>query len=296
MAKRFINPNWKLLRNYNSDLQAAYFYVWDKADCTGVYVHDRDYFEVDLKPKSIITVDILTTLPEFKKLDGNRILIKDFLFVNNEGVLKIDYNPHKPIFRAIEKTGLEIFADLSLFIEYGKKEEKQRVGFKAWFKLENENFKLIEEGKGEDEGKDENGKRVQGENHEPVEMPMGFLMDHKFREINPKYPQRPSKDIPAIIEWANFINSQSGSDNTISFFTAIERTTVMDFWEKFAEWYRDTGETNDLDYLQKFKLQKIYTEIKNGTAKKPFNSSYSNGGNNPSAVVIRPDKAFNTAL
>jgi hypothetical protein len=147
----------------------------------------------------------------------------------------------------------------------------------------------------EDGNESEDGNEIKKRN-EPVEMPMGFLMDRKFREINPKYPQRPSKDMPAIIEWANFINSQSGSDNTISFFTAIERTTVMDFWEKFAEWYRDTGETNDLDYLQKYKLQKIYTELKHGTAKKPFNSSYSNGGNNPAAVVIRPDKAFNTAL
>lgn len=271
MAKRFINPNWKLLRNYTSDLQAAYFYVWDKADCTGVYFHDQDYFDVDLKPKAIITIDILATLPEYKKLDRNRILIQDFLFVNNEGVLKVDYNPHKPIFRAIEKNGAQIFENLGLVVEFGKKENNQRMTYKSFFKLENKSFKLIEEGEGKGKEEDEKGKRVQGETQAFEEMPLGFLMDKKFREVNPKYPHRPSKDMPAIIEWANFINSQSGSPNEIAYFTPDERTAVMEFWEKVAGWYRDSGETNDLDYLQKFKLQKIYTEIKNGTGKNKSN-------------------------
>lgn len=143
---------------------------------------------------------------------------------------------------------------------------------------------------------EEQEKEVGKEKEQDTEMPMGYLMDKKFREINPKYPQRPSKDMPAIIEWANFISSQSGSSNTISYFTPDERTAVMEFWEKVANWYRDSGETNDLDYLQRFKLQKIYTEIKNGTAKKSNGGGYSSGGHNPAAVVIRPDKTFNTSL
>lgn len=111
-----------------------------------------------------------------------------------------------------------------------------------------------------------------GEN-QSGDLPMGHLMFLKFTSINPTYPQRPSNDYPAITEFANFIAAQLGFQNQIAFFDPDERIAVMELWEKIAQWYSDVGENNSLDYLQKYKLQKIYSEVKNGNTKNTPSSS-----------------------
>lgn len=126
MAKRFVNPDWKLLRKLSPNLQRAYFYCWDKADACGVYVYDQAYLKVDLGVS--ISLKELGTLPGAKILTGERIFFTDFI-ETNYGSLKEGYNPHKPVYRALEKNQI--------------------------LSLNQACFKLEEEGEDEEEEKDE---------------------------------------------------------------------------------------------------------------------------------------------
>jgi hypothetical protein len=130
--KKFISPNWKVLRKLSSSLTQAWFYVWDQADACGVYVYDEDYLAVDLGEK--ISFEQLLQLPNVQDLGGGRILLLDYIEVNYVN-LKPDYNPHKPAFRSLEKNNLKLNSSLN----------------QALFKLEDEDEK-------EDEGKDEGEK------------------------------------------------------------------------------------------------------------------------------------------
>ncbi|MDF2381347.1 hypothetical protein JMG10_07715 [Nostoc ellipsosporum NOK] len=163
MAKKFIDPNWRELRKLTGDMIAAWFYIWDNCDAAGVYTFDADYLHVDLKPHAPITIEMLATLPECRRIEDDKILITNFLLVNCGGELKEGYNPHKPVFKAIEKNGGEIFFDLGLKVVTGTKEEKVKSEFEAWFKLEKKIFKLIDTDKDKEEDKDEVGGVGEGE-------------------------------------------------------------------------------------------------------------------------------------
>ncbi len=151
MAKRFIEPNWKVLRLLSVELQRAWFYIWDKADNAGVYHFDNDYLKLDLSLKIDLNLQDLATLPECEILPGERILIKNFLVVNYTQ-LKHNYNPHKPAFRDLQKNGLSLNSSLN----------------QACLKLEDEDIK-------EDEDEDE----VQGGTGEiKIQLsPNGFWLD-----------------------------------------------------------------------------------------------------------------------
>lgn len=172
MPKRFIDPDWKKLRVLPGYMQRAWFYVWDKADECGVYYHDQEYFKLDLRLETEVSIQQLSELPEFEILPGDRILIKNFLFVNYTK-LKPDYNPHKPAFRAIERNGLCLNPSLN----------------QAYLKLE-------EEDKEEDEGKKEGGKEETIPTIDPETLVP--TMVKKFMEVNPAYPYDQLSDFSAI--------------------------------------------------------------------------------------------------
>lgn len=280
MAKRFINPNWKQLRLLPDYLQRCWFYIWDKADESGVYEIDLEYLKIDLNLKNELHVTDFSKLPDCKILNGEKVLITNFLIVNNGGILKKDYNPHKPIFRAIEKNGAEIFEELDIFIETGVKEKKEIQAIKLFFKLENKKFKLVGEDEGVGEDKDEKEKGVQGEK----QIPLGQAMYALFQKTNPTYPPRPSHDIAAIVEISGFVNTQSGGEGDMFHFTAHEEENVLHEWGRWCDWYKANGNNKPLDYLVKFKLQEIYSEIKNGKQ----NGSFNKPGNQSTSKRYQP--------
>jgi len=108
--KKFISPNWKVLRKLSSSLVQAWFYIWDQADACGVYVYDEDYLAVDLGEK--ISFEQLLQLPNVKDLGSGKILLLDYIEVNYV-TLKQDYNPHKPAFRSLEKNNLMLNSSLN---------------------------------------------------------------------------------------------------------------------------------------------------------------------------------------
>lgn len=150
----------------------------------------------------------------------------------------------------------------------------------------------------ENENEDENGiedleKGVQGEK------PFGAVMQQKFIEVNPGYPQRPGQDIPAMVEFANIICQEQGFTNDFFNITTQEKNTILHEWGRVAEWYRDFGNNRSLDTLSRFKLQEIISELKNGKkngTKKNYGGSNGSGGKLSSTAVIEPGKAFNTVL
>lgn len=122
------------MRKLSPSLRQAYFYCWDKADACGVYEHDPLYMKADLG--FALSVAELKKLPGVNILSGDRIFFTDFI-LTNYGTLKEGYNPHKPVFRALEKN------KISSLLEACTKLEEEEEG----------------EEEDEDEGKEEKEKR-----------------------------------------------------------------------------------------------------------------------------------------
>lgn len=111
-------------------------------------------------------------------------------------------------------------------------------------------------------------KGVQGETEktppEEGETALGYEMSQAFAEINPHYTKFPSHDMPAIIAIAKFLHTQAGGqDKELHEMDVGERKTIMRDWLKLCEWYLEFGKNKSLDFLVKFKLQEIFSEIKN---------------------------------
>jgi hypothetical protein len=124
MAKRFVSPDWKVLRKLSPSLRQAYFYCWDKADACGVYEHDPLYMKADLG--FALSVAELKKLPGVNILSGERIFFTDFI-LTNYGTLKEGYNPHKPVFRALEKNKISSLLEACAKLEdedEGKEEDE----------------------------------------------------------------------------------------------------------------------------------------------------------------------------
>lgn len=165
MAKRFVNPDWKILRKLSSNLQRAYFYCWDKADACGMYEHDPAYMKADLGV--VISISELAKLPNVKVYEGGKIFFSDFI-ETNYGTLKEGYNPHKPVFRALEKNKISSLSEACPKLEDEDEEE--------------------EEDKGEEEGEDK------GQQPQKFENPFGEKFtewqgwkDYKQEEHREKY-------------------------------------------------------------------------------------------------------------
>lgn len=135
MPKKFINPNWKNLRKLDARLRQAYFYCWDKADAIGVYEVDSDYMKLEIG--SSFNATELSALPNAVKISADKILFTDYILVNYV-VLKEDYNPHKPAFRALTYHKLNLhptFTQVCLKVttnledeEEDKEEDKEEKG------------------------------------------------------------------------------------------------------------------------------------------------------------------------
>lgn len=108
------------------------------------------------------------------------------------------------------------------------------------------------------------GKGGTGGKTENDELPCAFLMSQKFLKTNPGYVAMPSKDMPAIIDFANFLALQLEISNECPHFTPEEKNRVLHEWGRFCDWYKLKGGNDDIAYIVKFKLQKTYAEIKNG--------------------------------
>lgn len=143
MPKKFINPNWKDLRKLDARLRQAYFYCWDKADAIGVYEVDSDYMKLEIG--SSFNATELSALPNAVKISADKIIFTDYILVNYV-VLKQDYNPHKPAFRALTYHKLNLHSSFT------------QVCIKVTTNLEDE-----EEDKEEDKDKEEKGKGGVGE-------------------------------------------------------------------------------------------------------------------------------------
>lgn len=137
MPRVFIDPPWKKLRDIPDKLLKAYFYCWHKADRSGVYEYDDAYIRADLKES--ISFEELCLLPDVKNISTQKILFKEFLHVTDFGIIQHGYNPHKPIFKLMEKNGIENYFGLGLKIQTGVKENKKNEALECFFKIENKN-------------------------------------------------------------------------------------------------------------------------------------------------------------
>lgn len=118
-SKRFIDQviDRQTWRRLTPDLKVTWIYLWMNCDEAGVYEVDGDLFEFENGFQLDLQL-LRDKLGEFLEFSGNLILIKKFMFVNN-GTLQKNYNPHKPVWRAISKHNLILNSSLN----------------EAWFKL-----------------------------------------------------------------------------------------------------------------------------------------------------------------
>lgn len=116
MAKRFIDNSIlpKGFRKLDPRLKLTWYYLWLNCDESGVYDIDEDLFEFE----NGFSLDLSALKELFKGIvdvNEGKILIKDFIFINqcDFSKLKPDYNPHKPVFRAISKNKLKLEPSLN---------------------------------------------------------------------------------------------------------------------------------------------------------------------------------------
>lgn len=261
MAKKFINPDWKTLRKLTSEQRDAYFYCWDKTDSAGVYEYDEDYMKVDLG--FIIPFKDLKKLPGVIVMTDEKILFSDYLIVNNSGLLKDLYNPHKPIFRAMEQHGIEFFAQLDLKIETGGKDNKKIEAIKNYFKLENKSFKL--EGEGEEEGKGEGEEEIGGTGEREIAPQMVKV----FKTLYPNYSDDQTQDFPACLQIAYKIGKGQGFEK--GDVIVKNKNDVLKIWQEIAEWtvsdkWFSTRSLSDLNREWQRISQAFNNKNKNGSA------------------------------
>ena len=116
MSKRFIDVSSlpKAWRKLDNELKLAWFYLWNNCDPAGVWEIDEDLFEfqnnfsLDIKALS----DALGDLIEY---DSEKVLLTNFIAINQCDLKKLNpnYNPHKPVFRSINKHQLKLDSSLN---------------------------------------------------------------------------------------------------------------------------------------------------------------------------------------
>ena len=155
MTKRFIDTSTlpKAWRKLAPSLKLTFYYLWNNCDSAGIWEVDEDLFEFENNGETLELDKLKAALPNNIDFQGELVLLKDFVPVNfseDFSKLKPEYNPHKPLFRAINKNNLKL--DLSLN-QVCFKLEKEEI------KLDNKNFKLIDVDEDKDEDKDEDVKK-----------------------------------------------------------------------------------------------------------------------------------------
>lgn len=127
--KMFISIDWRMFRKLAPTLQQAWIYGWTNCDAAGIFEFDEDYAKIDLGRK--ISEVEFEKLSEFGvvKIAAGTFVFTEYIFVNYV-TLKPDYNPHKPVYRALQKFRLstndkKTKIDISsLVLACGKLEDK----------------------------------------------------------------------------------------------------------------------------------------------------------------------------
>lgn len=116
MAKIFIDNSIlpKSFRKLELSLKVSWYYIWTNCDSSGVYEIDEDLFEFE----NGFELDLDNFLEKLKGLveyNNGKILLKDFILINQCEISKLnpEYNPHKPVFRAINKNKLKLNPSLN---------------------------------------------------------------------------------------------------------------------------------------------------------------------------------------
>ncbi len=116
MRKRFIDISTlpKAWRKLNPSLKLAWFYLWNHCDPAGVWEIDSDLFEFENGFE--LNVQLLKyELGDLIEFNDEIILLTNFISVNQCDLSKLreNYNPHKPVFRSINKYKLKLNPSLN---------------------------------------------------------------------------------------------------------------------------------------------------------------------------------------
>lgn len=114
MSKRFIKQviPLKIWRKLGCSLREAWNYMWMNCDEAGIFLIDEDLYEFNNGSEFPLT-ELKQKLSEWLLFSGEKILIKAFIETNYGNKLRPDYNPHKPLFRAIKKHNLKLILSLN---------------------------------------------------------------------------------------------------------------------------------------------------------------------------------------
>lgn len=106
--KRFIDISilGKSFRKIDPISKVSFYWLWSNCDASGCWEIDPDYFEFE----NGFEFDLENLIEKFAgEIEvspcGKLILLKSFILVNY-GCVKENYNPHKPLLRAIAKNNL----------------------------------------------------------------------------------------------------------------------------------------------------------------------------------------------
>ncbi|WP_438423230.1 hypothetical protein [Aquimarina macrocephali] len=113
MGKRFIDISSlpKAWRKLEPTLKLTWFYLWNNCDASGVWEIDMDLFEFE--NGFVFDFEALKEeLPDELEKSGDLILLNQYIAINYV-TLKDNYNPHKPVFRAILKNNLKLKPSLN---------------------------------------------------------------------------------------------------------------------------------------------------------------------------------------
>lgn len=94
-------------RKLDVSLKIAYTWLWMNCDKAGYWQMDIDLFEFENPGIQWPGEELANALPGYIQISARGVLLLDFLRVEY-GVLKHDYNPHKPAWRSIEKISLSL--------------------------------------------------------------------------------------------------------------------------------------------------------------------------------------------
>ncbi|WP_299129431.1 hypothetical protein [uncultured Winogradskyella sp.] len=113
-SKRFIKQiiPLKVWRKLDSSLREAWYYMWMTCDEAGVFYIDEDLYEFNNKTEFPLN-QLKSELNDWLEFTDEKILIKAFIQVNFGEKLNPEYNPHKPLFRAIKKNNLKLHLSLN---------------------------------------------------------------------------------------------------------------------------------------------------------------------------------------
>lgn len=223
MSKRFIDNTIlpKSFRKLDPSLKLTWFYVWTNCDKSGVYEIDEDLFEFE----NGIELNIKKFQENFDSLieiSGEKILLKDFIRIDC-GFIRENYNPHKPVLRAIAKNKLTINSSLN-----------------------QASFKLVDgEGDGDvEEEVDDEGKRGVGKKPKQEEIDE-VLIWPTFEDFWEEYDKKVGDKKKIQKKWEKF--NQDTKEEIMAYIPNYKFTTPEKKYRKNPEtFFNNNGWTDEL--------------------------------------------------